>query len=992
MRAFVTLAMHSNEDFFAPDPLNTEKIQPIRRHIGMKHLLKWLGGIAVGLILLALLVPLFFEKEIGKQALVALRGQLDTELTVSKVSLSLWREFPYASVDLKDVTLEGKGEGVLLKADRLAGRISYWDLFFADDWIVNTIKFDGGELFVFRGTDKIGNWSVLKSRDEAASTGEFSFALSHILLSEVTVRYEDQPANSKGSFYVQDGELSGAFGNEAYTLTGEFSGQSYFLNIGELSYLEAMDISADLELDIDPQANTYLFGPTTITMDDMPLDLSGSIGFVKSSTAYNLNLKTEEGKLGSLLRVLPKAWVTKSIREMDTKGRFALDGTIIGLLDAYKSPAIDFTGELQDGSLYVPSLDRKATDVSFNLSYSNGKAHSMADSKLQLVNVIAHLDGQPLNGRFVWTNFSDPKYDVEASGTLPLAWLDELWEGGNFEGTLTARKFRMRGRQRHLVDSRYARNITTGGQFELDRASLTYNDSDVGFGASSIVLKGMDLNVTGGRLSGFGDKLNTTLTIDNLIPYLLGDDSQTVSFNGEITTKKIDLAAWVEMFGSGGEELSAKGSADLSTNATVADGLGAKLKLEADRVHYNEVRVKNFKGNCALKASELSLSGEGFAMEGHWAVDGNMQLRQAPSLSAKLACSEVNITELFEKTGNVGQQVVEARHINGQMTTRAFLEASWDKNANLVMDDLHVWANVGLTDGELKEFEMLQAMSKFVRRDELSHIRFIDVENWVEIENSIVYLPAMFIQSTASNFTVAGSHSFEQEIDYSIRLNAAQVVLNKLFGKRPGTQFLPDKRKGGIQVGVKIDGTLVNENYDVRTANGEVRRDFTFSQARKAAIRRKLIALFGPESLIDDYDDDGYRTKNRPNEAKIENIASSTVTKKVSGSEVQETQRTQRVAANKPQRTVDVNTDVYLWEDEEEGEEEVLYTDPILSGSSKIVDRSKSPVTEPTLKKPAIKLDGLFGPSKAPSEYEPKQQEDEFLEGFDNIEPPDQKR
>ncbi|MFK8057848.1 MAG: AsmA family protein [Saprospiraceae bacterium] len=957
----------------------------------MKHLLKWLGGIAVGLLLLAFIIPLFFEKEIGKQALKALREQLDTELSVEKVSLSLWREFPFASVDLQEVTLEGKGEGMLLKADRLAGRISYWDLLFADDWIVNTIKLDGGELFVYRGSDRVGNWNVLRSQEKTGTANEFSFALSRILLSEVTVRYEDIPAQSKGSFYVQDGELAGAFGNEAYTLTGAFKGQSYFLTIGELSYMEAMDISAKLELDIDPKANTYLFGPTTVTMDDMPIDLSGSIGFVKSSTAYNLDLKTKEGKLGTLLRVLPKQWVTQSIRELDSKGEFALEGKIQGMLDKYKSPAIDFTGELRDGALYIPALKRNATDVSFNLSYSNGKAHSMADSKLQLVNLVAHLKGQPLNGRFTWTNFSDPKYDVEASGTLPLSWLDEIWDGGNFEGTLTARKFRLRGRQRHLVDSRYARNITTSGQFELDRASMSYNGSKVGFGASSIALKGANFKVNKGQLTGFGDKLNTTLTVDNLIPYLLGDDSQTLSFNGDIATDKIDLAAWVAMFGSSEKGLASKGTADLSSNPTIADGLGAKLKLKADQVVYNEVRVKNFTGSCALKASDLSLSGEGFAMEGHWEVEGNMQLREAPSLSAKLACSEVNITELFERTENVGQQVVEARHINGQMTTRAFLEASWDKEANLLMDELHVWANVGMTDGELRDFEMLMAMSKFIRKDDLAHIRFIDVENWIEIDKSVVYLPAMFIQSTASNFTVAGSHGFDQEIDYSIRTNGAQTVMNKLFGKRPGMQFVPDKRNG-LNVGFKIDGTLANDNYDVRFANGEVRRDFTFSQGRKAAIRRKLIGLFGPESLIDDYDDDGYRTKNRPSQSKIEDVESRPNIADAAP-KANTSRRTQsRAIVSQPARTIDVDTDEYLdWDDE--GDDEFLETtttSPALSGSSKIIDRSDKVVVKPTLKKPSIKLDGLFGPNKAPGEFEPKEEESEFLEGFDTIEPPDQ--
>jgi len=185
----------------------------------------------------------------------------------------------------------------------------------------------------------------------------------------------------------------------------------------------------------------------------------------------------------------------------------------------------------------------------------------------------------------------------------------------------------------------------------------------------------------------------------------------------------------------------------------------------------------------------------------------------------------------------------------------------------------------------------------------------------------------------------------------------------------------------------------------VRFANAEVRRDFTFSQARKAAIRRKLIALFGPESLIDDYDDDGYRTKNRPTQEKIKEVERRPIIASIVKEDSKNTRKPREARLTEtsmPERTIDVDTDVFLdWDDDTE-EDENEFIEPsdekvALTGSSKIVDRSKKVVEKPVLNKPSVKLDGLFGPKKAPSEYDPKDQDGEFLEGFEDVKPPDGK-
>ena len=429
------------------------------------------SGLAVGALLLATAA---MEDTLGERAVAAVRAQLRTDLEVGGASISLWRAFPYVRVGMRDVRLGGHPTGDFLVADELTSRISWTDLLFGEGYTFSTVRVKGATITVHRDAERQGNWLVLRPRDSTAAPQEITFELSRVLLEDVRVDYRDDATATRGAFRIDDGDLAGRFASTQYTLTGELAGASDFLALGDMRYIEDFDAAADFSLDIDLDANRYSFGRSTATLDGMPVDLAGSFLLEPSSTVYDLQFSTDRGQLGALLRALPHQWVTPSIRALRSSGAFALEGTIVGRHDARHAPAIRFGGSLHDGALQIPALGREATDVSFRLSYTNGDDPGMRGSQLVLANLNAQLDGQPVNGNFAWTDFEDPFYDVEVSGTLPLAWLDELSEELDFRGRLTLRDAKLRGRHRYLVDPAQARRVRTSGVFRLERAEAVY--------------------------------------------------------------------------------------------------------------------------------------------------------------------------------------------------------------------------------------------------------------------------------------------------------------------------------------------------------------------------------------------------------------------------------------------------------------------------------------------------------------------------------------
>ena len=843
-----------------------------------RNLLRIGIGLVCAFLVLALVISAK-EKTIGAEAVEAIRPLLATDLEVGGAYISIWRDFPYLRVGLQDVRLRGSDGGEFLQAEAVTSRLSWGDLIFGDDWVFNTVRLHNATVRIHRDQQRVGNWLVIKpSGKTGASQHDIAFHLSRIQLDNVRLIYVDEATNAEADMRIADGTLSGRFGSQQYTLTGSLNAQSKHLSLDNLKYLHDLPVAADFSLEIDLPSSAYRFGKSTITVDGMPVDVSGTFAFVGGGTLYDLELHTSQGQLGPLLRALPSAWVTPAVRSLNTKGDFALDGKIKGLYDERHNPAVGFGGSLKRGTLYLPTLGKQATDVSFRLSYTNDNGQpGMKNSQLVLSNLVAQLDGQPLSGNFAWTDFVDPFYDIDVSGTIPLDWFDELWEGGDFRGEVTVRNLNVHGRQRHLISATSSREVTTRGSFQLDGAAVIYHGDVFAVDALSVELRGSNLEIRKGYIEGHGDRLATDLVIDNLVPYLVGDPREVLGFRGSISASSMDLQAWVSSVTKGQAATQAAGGAAAAGDQPLVPGIAAEVRLSAGRLTYGAVVADRVTGTCRLDQSRLRLDGEAFAMEGHWAVDGHIDLKTKMRLAAKLACSEVNITELFEQTENVGQEVLKARNIEGQLTTRAFVEAAWRADGSFDDDQLHVWANVGVTDGELRDFEMLQSMRAYVRKKELEHVQFIDTENWIEVVGDKVYLPAMFIQSSASNFTVAGEHSFAHDINYSVLVNGGQTIMLKLIGKKPGADFVPDRRNGWWKMGISVQGSLVGDAYDAKLQTAQVRRHFRHSQLRKAAIRQKLIALFGPESLIDDYDDEGARLRHIPLELATPEAASAPV-------------------------------------------------------------------------------------------------------------------
>jgi hypothetical protein len=229
-------------------------------------------------------------------------------------------------------------------------------------------------------------------------------------------------------------------------------------------------------------------------------------------------------------------------------------------------------------------------------------------------------------------------------------------------------------------------------------------------------------------------------------------------------------------------------------------------------------------------------------MDGQFRLEGEMYFVESPRLEARIIGEQVDVKEFFRQGENFGQEVLVADNLKGKMDSRIFVRAYFDQSGGLDYNRLLVLAGLGIKEGELKDFEMLESFSAVLKEKDLSHVRFSNLENYLEISDNTVYIPTMFIQSSAMNMTVSGSHTFSHVMDYNIKVNVGQVLANKIARHDDNLEVLPARRRGFFNLYYSITGNL--ENYQYTTDKRKVKSAFDRNNRKRDRIRNELERQF----------------------------------------------------------------------------------------------------------------------------------------------------
>lgn len=822
------------------------------------------------LIVLATFLASVFQSKIEKTILTEINKNLTSSLTVEDFNLTVVSSFPNISANLKGVLVEDNRGGVLLEAEQVAFKMGLFSLL-GSTIKVKSVVVSNGALQVAIDRKGKANYIIYETGEEVeetegGGTGP-TIAVSKAELEDIELIYADQRAKQEVMAKVVNANFSGKFSSQQFSLDSDASIVTRFVELEGARYLAGKHIEYDARLFIDLEKGLYQFEDVVMEVESNVFKVDGQIENQGEVLVYDLQLNSEKSSLATMIQLLPAEQLA-SFSDFSSKGKFVVAASIKGESSASKNPEIRAELRLQDGKITNPKMDGTLKDVSFLASFDNGQYRNNRSSTVKIEQFRGYFNRELLDFNLEVNNLDDPHINFAMDGVFPLKMAYGLLESYRISdggGEIELKHIKINGRYNDMLSTSRINRVETSGELEFDDAYLTINKEKMMIDNGRLLMQDNTLAIEDLNLEGAGSDIMFQGTAYNLIPVLFADSLNSkrseLAFTADLFSKEIDFdrllsltavtedqaeAAHIEV-----DELKEERA---QKREHITNFLNGTFNAKIDEYNFNKIEGKDFVGKLTFDNSQMSIEGNTKAMDGDFLLDGNFYIEEEPRLVARLTCNDINIKEFFQQGENFGQDVLTHKHLAGDLDSKIAIYAFWDKQGNFMADKLRVLAGVGIQDGSLKNFEMLERFSSFVKVKDLRNIKFTNMENFLEVKNQRLYIPVMFIQSNALNLTISGEHSFEHDIAYNIKVNAGQVIASKFTKHDPNLKPKKARKKGWFNLFYSILGTL--EDFNVVSAKKRVKSDFEISELRKRDIQQALEKEFRTViELVDEPED-----------------------------------------------------------------------------------------------------------------------------------------
>ena len=146
--------------------------------------------------------------------------------------------------------------------------------------------------------------------------------------------------------------------------------------------------------------------------------------------------------------------------------------------------------------------------------------------------------------------------------------------------------------------------------------------------------------------------------------------------------------------------------------------------------------------------------------------------------------NRIDIQQLFTSFNNFSQSFIVDENLSGKLGGKASFSACWDNHLNFIPSSLTAQADVEIINGELLKFEPMLSLSKYINVEELKHIKFKTLKNTIYIYDQNIRIPEMLINTSAFNIALSGTHSFDNDFDYRLRVALSDVLFKKAKRKK----------------------------------------------------------------------------------------------------------------------------------------------------------------------------------------------------------------
>ena len=759
----------------------------------------------------------FYEKAIVRYMQKYLDEHLLTELSVKEIKLRVLKGFPNATVEISNpVLLSGKDfnahefpggyADTLLEAKSVSFQFDLLKLF-NKQYELKKIEISQGRINILFDKKNRYNLNIWKS-GVAAAGKDHPVNLKSILLNSTHINITSLHNQLNVTAFSRRTTFRGNYTGS--TLSGETRGSLVLDSISVKNTRLIKNASLHLAIKMAYGGSRFRISQGRFNLNKAVANITGEYTGGRENMV-NVKLDIPEFGLAELMSLLPSEgkWMP---RGLSFAGNGRLNASILGSLSNADHLVIRSDFELRRCSAQNTLTGGEVSNINLKGSVSGTRSENF---ELRVNSFTSDMGNGALRGNFMLHNLKTLLFSAEVHSNLDLVALKEFagLDTAEFMKGNVRSDFIASGSFRKLADSSYSVfECIQQGTFRFEDAGfklagkpwnlqhvtgMTVWDKNLQFDSLRMQLNGMDLLVNG--------------SLQNLSDYLLKQGLLNADL--EIRTDHIDLNNILlsktrkrSGINSGGIQVF---PANIRLNARLKTGNFTAGKFEASDVSLTLAAIRDsvFVSNFMLKFPDGSIAGNAL-------ITGNT------GHGLTVTCNSwprmINIQELFTAFNNFTQHFIIDKNVRGHVDGAVSFKTQWDSTLKWQPKSLKAQAEIEITNGELVQFEPMLRLSKYINVDELRHIRFSTLKNKIFIDDQLVSMPEMDINSTAFNISVSGQHSFDNVFDYRLKVLLSEVLFNKARKKKKEMdEFMVEETLADrATIPLIIAGTP--DNFDVR--------------------------------------------------------------------------------------------------------------------------------------------------------------------------------
>lgn len=762
----------------------------------MKKGLK-IAAITLGVIIvLMLLLPFAFQGKIADIVKAEGNKMLNAEFDFKTLNISLFRNFPQASVTLEDFWLKGAGEfanDTLVQAGEVTATVNIMSLFGDSGYDISKIFIEDTRLHAIVLPDGRANWDIMKPSTEqtaatpaeAEETSAFKVKLQRFVIKNMNLIYDDQQGKMYADIRNFNALCAGDLGSDHTTLKLEAETKSLTYKMNGIPLLANAEIATKMDVDADLVNNKFTLKDNTFRLNAIQAGIDGWVAMKDPAIDMDLKLNTNDVGFKEILSLIPAIYATE-FSSLQTEGTATLTASAKGIMQGDTLPAFNINMQVKNAMFRYPALPAGVDQININANVQN------PGGNIDLTTVSIHpfsfrLAGNPFSLiADVKTPISDPDFKAEAKGVLNLGMIEQVYpmEEMKLNGTINA-DMQISGRLSYIEKEQYD-NVKAAGTIRLsDMLLKMQNMPDVDIKQSLFTFTPKYLQLSETTVNVGKNDITADSRFENYLGYALKGTTlkgtlniQSNYFNlNDFMTAPADSVATAET--------ATTDSTAMVGIVEVPRNIDFQMDANLKQVLFDKMTFNNMNGKLVIKDGKVDMKnlsmgtmGGNVVMNGYYSTANDKK----PELKAGFKLTDLSFTQTYKELDMVQQLAPIFEGLKGNFSGNINVVTDLDGNMSPVLDTMQGDGSLSTKELSLSGVKVIDEIADAISQPSLKELKVRDMKMDFTIKDGRVETQPFDIKMGDYSLNLSGTTGLDQTIDYSGKIKLpASTGISKLM-------------------------------------------------------------------------------------------------------------------------------------------------------------------------------------------------------------------